>query len=380
MSSVDVVVCGRGVPGPDSPLLGIFELDQARALQDAGLSVVYAALDVRSVRHRRPFGIRRLDVDGVETVVLSFPIGRIPRALNRRLMALLWDALFAAIQHSHGRPELLHGHFLPWTAALAGRRRWRRVPLVVTEHWSRLSGDIPADIRNLGRHAYLDADAVLAVSSPLAGVIEREFGVDAQVVPDIVDTAAFGALATMPREPGVRLVATGNLIARKNVDGLLRAFASAAPPEATLTVIGQGHERDSLEQLARELGVSERVRFAGRLTREEMAAEYARASGFALASHAETFGVVWAEALAAGLPVLATRCGGPEDFVTSSNGVLVEDTAEAITTGMAELCRGIEAARWDREEISREVAQKFSAPTVAASLIEVYEGLNAQLR
>ncbi|MCT1459544.1 glycosyltransferase [Aestuariimicrobium sp. p3-SID1156] len=380
MSSLDVVVCGRGVPSPDSPLLGIFELDQAHALQGAGLSVVYAALDVRSIRHRRPFGIRRLDVDGVETVVLSFPIGRIPRELNRRLMALLWDALFAAIQHSHGRPELLHGHFLPWAAALAGRRRWRQLPLVVTEHWSRLGADIPADIRTLGRHAYRNATAVLAVSSPLATVIEREFGVEAQVVPDIVDTAAFGALADKTREPGLRLVATGNLIARKNIDGLLRAFASATPAEATLTVIGQGPERGSLEQLAQELGVSQRVRFLGRLTRGEMAAEYARASGFALVSHRETFGVVWAEALAAGLPVLATRCGGPEDFVTSMNGVLVEDTPEGIEAGIAELCEGIVNSRWSREEISREVAQKFSAPTVAASLVEVYAGLTARLR
>ena len=156
----------------------------------------------------------------------------------------------------------------------------------------------------------------------------------------------------------------------------MRAFAAGAPAHARLAVIGHGPERPALESLATSLGLGERVRFTGRLSRQEMALEYGQATGFALASHAETFGVVWAEALSAGLPVLATRCGGPEDFVSSDNGVLVEDDPAALEAGMAELCAGIDEARWDAAELSARTAARFSAEAVVAQLREVYAAVH----
>ena len=307
--------------------------------------------------------------------VMSFPLGRLPRSANRVLMSRLWDLLLGAVEARHGRPRLLHGHFLPWTSALAGTRAAQRSPLVVTEHWSRLRGDIAEDVRALGRQVFPRAAAVIAVSQPLADTIRSEFGVIAQVVPDIIDVDTFGAVADAEREPGVRLVATANLIGRKNLDGLVRAFADAAPDDATLTVIVQGPDLRDLEVLAVELEVAERVRFTGRLRREEMAEEYAAASGFALASHAETFGVVWAEALAAGLPVLATRCGGPEDFVGPENGVLVDDDPDAIAEGLRELCDGITAGRWKPAELAAQMAGRFSGVAVVEQLRSVYASI-----
>lgn len=368
----EVVVCGRGVPGPAAPLLGAFELEQARALHEAGVSVVYAGLDVRSLRRWRRWGIVRDEIDGVPVMVLNAPLGRLPRQLNRVLMARLWEVLLRAVAARHGHPQVLHAHFLPWASALVTSRSAHRVPVVVTEHWSRLSQTLDPATRRLGEQTYPRASAVLAVSQPLARVIEREFGVACQVVGNIVDVEAFATAARAPRGPGVRLAATGNLIARKNVDGLLRAFAAGAPREATLAIIGEGPQRATLEALAADLGVGARVRFVGRLTRAELVAEYALATGFALTSHAETFGVVWAEALAAGLPVLATRCGGPEDFVTGEVGVLVEDHPDAVARGLNELCAGIEAGRWSSEALVAAVAQRYSAGAMVSRLRQVY--------
>ncbi|MGA4508239.1 glycosyltransferase [Propionibacteriaceae bacterium G1746] len=369
-----IIVCGRGVPTPDAPLLGLFELDQTRALHDAGRQVVYCGLDVRSLRRWRRWGLVHGETGGVPTVTLNAPLGRLPHRLKLAVMRRLWDVLLGAAVRRHGRPEVVHGHFLAWTAPLAGARLVRGTPLVVTEHWSRLSGAIDAEVRDLGRAVYGRAAAVLAVSSPLAATIEREFGITAQVVPDMIDVDTFAPVAAATREPGVRLVTCGNLIARKNIDGLLRAFAAVAPAAATLTVIGQGPERAALEALTGQLGISDRVRFTGRLSREQMAAEYARATGFALASHAETFGMVWAEALAAGLPVLATRCGGPEDFVGDDNGVLVSDDPDAIASGLGELCAGITAGRWSSGELSRQAGERFSPQAVTGQVLTVYAG------
>lgn len=369
----DVVVCGRGVPDDGSPLLGLFELDQARALQAAGLSVAYAGLDVRSLRRRRRFGYRHEVVDGLDVHVLSVPVGQLPRSLNRGVMTPLWDVLLRRVVAAHGHPLVWHSHFLPWTAALVEARAVRGTPVVATEHWSQLTAvQLPGDVQALGRRAYPQLAALVAVSHPLASSLATHFGAQAQVIGNIVDVETFAAAAANVRPPRVRLVTTANLIVRKNVDGLLRGFASAAPPDAELVVIGQGPERSTLDWLVSELGLRGRVRFTGRLTRAELAAEYACATGFALASHRETFGVVWAEALAAGLPVLATRCGGPEDFVGPANGVLVEDEPSAIGAGMAELCEGIAHSRWAAPDLAGQARAKFSAAVVTAQLRELY--------
>ena len=372
----DVVVCGRGVPDQGSPLLGVFELDQARALQAAGLSVAYAGLDVRSLRRRRRVGYRHEVGDGLDVHVLSVPVGQLPRSLNRGVMTPLWNVLLRRVVAAHGQPKVWHSHFLPWTAALVEARAVRGTPVVATEHWSQLTAaQLPADVQALGRRAYPQLAELVAVSQPLASSLATHFGAQAEVIGNIIDVETFAAAAANARSPGVRLVTTANLIARKNVDGLLRGFASAAPPDAELVVIGQGPERSTLDGLVSELGLRGRVRFTGRLTRAELAAEYACATGFALASHRETFGVVWAEALAAGLPVLATRCGGPEDFVQPVNGVLVDDEPGAIAAGLAELCDGIAESRWVAADLAGQARARFSAAVVTAELQRLYASL-----
>ena len=103
---------------------------------------------------------------------------------------------------------------------------------------------------------------------------------------------------------------------------LLHAFA-ALHGEPRLIIFGDGPESGALRALCAELGLYSRVSFRGHCPREELAEAYAAADCFVLASRSETFGVAYIEAMAAGLPVIATRCGGPEDFVTEENGILI---------------------------------------------------------
>ena len=92
---------------------------------------------------------------------------------------------------------------------------------------------------------------------------------------------------------------------------------------------------------------------------------------FVLASRGETFGVVYIEAMSAGLPVIATTCGGPEDFVDESNGILVPvNDVEALTDALIKIYKT--ANNYDRSNISRLTQQKFSPKTIASQLTDVY--------
>ncbi len=118
--------------------------------------------------------------------------------------------------------------------------------------------------------------------------------------------------------PGIALLSVGNLVPRKGHDILLRTLAGLADLDWSLSIVGAPLDpvhADGLVGLAGELGLSQRVRFAGGLTPEGLEAEWQRADVFALATHFEGYGMVAAEALARGLPVAITAGGAIADVV-----------------------------------------------------------------
>ncbi|MGJ6980965.1 glycosyltransferase [Aestuariimicrobium soli] len=387
-----VVVVARGLPAADSPLLGRFEIDQALALQQAGCHVVVAVLDLRSPRRRRPglltpWRVRHSTFEGLPVARLDVGLGALPARVFGPLARRAWVRLYEAIVDHHGRPEVVHAHFTRWAAAVASARMSPRPLVVVTEHSSRLRpGQVPDDDRALAAHAYRasqasgfrGADRVLAVSSTLAEVLRTEFGVRATVVPDLVDVDAFPLREpATPRDHGsanprgAALVTVGNLVPRKGMARLVTAFATAFPDgEETLTIVGDGPERARLEAMVAELGLGDRIILAGPLDRAAVAATFARSDGFVLFSEYETFGVVFVEAMATGLPVLATHCGGPEDYVTDDVGMFTGTTPADDVAALKTFLRSLPT--FDPAVIGAVARVRYSPSAVATRLLEVY--------
>ena len=162
----------------------------------------------------------------------------------------------------------------------------------------------------------------------------------------------------------------------KRIDLLLRAFAEAFADRigVALEVIGDGGERGRLQQLARELDIAEQVRFAGRLSRVEVREAMWRAHGLVSSSDHETFGVAIIEAMATGIPVVATRSGGPGDFVTRSVGYLVEPgSVAALARAMRELYEN--HAHWfaASQDIRAACERGFGERAVVEQLLACYQ-------
>ncbi len=159
----------------------------------------------------------------------------------------------------------------------------------------------------------------------------------------------------------------------KNVSGVIRALAQvvANGVNARLTIIGDGPDRAMLTGLAEELDLADRITFLGRLPNTGVIDHMAHTWAVVINSRVETFSVVTGEALAQGKPVIATRCGGPQGFVTEENGILIPvgDT-DALAAAMYTLME--QATKYDPERIRASVNARSSPEAVGQAFLRIH--------
>jgi glycosyltransferase involved in cell wall biosynthesis len=263
------------------------------------------------------------------------------------------------------RPDLVHGHFYDAAAATLLIARRLGVPYVLTEH-----STLARPLTRLERRAFRDAGRVMPVSRMLRTALESS-GLEAryEVVPNVVDLEHF---TPAPRTPGKvrRLIAVTRMTPIKGVPDLLAALRLLKRQDWHCDLIGGGERFEEYRALASP--IAGRVSFHGELHRPEVAARLRKADLFVLASRLETFSVATVEAMACGVPVVATACGGPEELVGPEAGAIVPPGDPA---ALAEAIDRALSRRFDSERISRGVAGRYSAEAVGARLREVYESV-----
>jgi glycosyltransferase involved in cell wall biosynthesis len=199
--------------------------------------------------------------------------------------------------------------------------------------------------RSLLRRGY---DAITSVDRPSVQALREAGHPDAILVPNGVDISEF-APSAQP-DDALRFLFVGRHVYQKGIDVLLEAAARARREigdRFVLELAGDGPLRSELGRKARNLALSDVVRFLGSLTRPELVEAYGRATAFVLPSRFEGFPVAILEAWAAGLPVIATSVGGIPDLCNAGNAVLVPpDDPEALAAAMTSLSR--DATRRER--------------------------------
>jgi glycosyltransferase involved in cell wall biosynthesis len=281
-----------------------------------------------------------------------------------------------------GRPDVVHAHSAQWAAAAAARLEERTgIPYVVTEHFSGFREDrVFAWQWPIIREGLDNASGIACVSRSLKSDLVTQglaSPTDVNVVPNPVDTTFFRPPDNDPfrknRPPRrLRLLAVGRLIPNKRIDLLLRALTECPDP-VSATIVGDGPDAGSLRRLARQLGLSNRVRFEGRQDRRGVRRQYWRADALVVPSRVETFGLVLVEAMATGLPTVATRSGGPEDIITPTTGLLVPpDNRDALATAVTRLHDG-EIDCFDPETIRSVAVDRYSPDAFVQQTRSLYE-------
>ena len=230
-------------------------------------------------------------------------------------------------------PDIIHAHALGFNSEIGAFFKARLgLPLVVTSHGSDTSVPIEQG-RKAELRRYCDkADAVVAVSSALAKKV-RSSGTKTPVSV-ILNGFRMQNLPVGNAERTFSLIQVGHLLRQKRPHVTIQAFARlrAAHPDAAMTLIGQGPERDSLEALCQEVGVSGAVRFLGEIPNPSVLTEMGKAQFFVMPSVNEGFGIVYLEAMASGCITIGTDGEGIADVIVSGkNGFLVpSDDPDAI--------------------------------------------------
>lgn len=387
-----VLIIPSWYPETRDDVNGIFFRQQAQALARAGVQVGVIAPIFRSMRTQArkiftpsAYGIDRYTEAGVATFAAKtmcfFP--RVPY-LDRNREIAAGMKLFRRYVAEHGMPDVLHAHCVNPGGLIAYQiHRETGIPYVITEHSTTYArGLIRNWQRPLMQQTAEHAAVRLAVSRDFALLLQNEYrGLAWDYVPNIL-SAAFEApvdLAAKPQNEHFTFCSVAHLQYKKGYDILLPAFADALKkhPNLRLKIGGGGYEEFKLHQLARDLGLEGKVIFTGRLKNDEVLDLMYHSDAFVLASRHETFGVVFIEALSQGLPVIATRCGGPESIVTAENGLIVApENRQQLADALVALYEN--RHRYHAQALRDNCLNEFGEQKVVAQLMAAYQQAHVQ--
>ncbi len=362
------------------PSGGVFHVEQANALLRRGVSVSACFLWFRSFRTWRSghwdgywgnlvTGFR-MEVPFTEIRFWNPGRSEWRRSLRRRF----YPVLLRKHAERHGTPDLIHAHFgaRVGLAIEAARQRWPGIPVVLTEHSSQVGlRKLDRCEQDLVRCAYREADVVTAVSSHLAEEMRALSKRPVRIIPNFIEPPA---LHRNSSGPIFRAVSVGWLKPQKRHRDILQAFARLAPHvRIRLDIYGEGSERTALERLAADLKLTH-VTFHGSIPKEHIYEALAQSDLLIHASEYETFGCVFIEAMAVGVPVVAAEAPGVRHIIEHGIGMTYPiGDVEALARRIQERYERYDA--FDAKRIRRHFSTRYSADAVCAEWLALYQDI-----
>jgi glycosyltransferase involved in cell wall biosynthesis len=362
---------------------GYFFKEHSEAIHEKGWQVDVLVNRVVGARKLLQQGVAvlggyRVGQEGVLRVIRAVYL-KLPGSekLNIRRWARSTLRRYRKYEKQFGKPHLILAHSVTWAGYAASLiKREKGIPYIVAEHRSFFVWSTP-EARQMVKPFYLpffekafrDCNRLVPVSeSLLTGLRTLMPWIDekVEVIPNMIREEMFLPPPEPRKTTPFLFFWAGRLEHVKGIDLLLQAMSdlvAAGTGDFTVRLAGKGSLRNQLEQQAGSLGLGERVQFLGRISREEIQMELQRASCFILPTRYEAFGAVLIEAMATGLPVIATRSGGPQHVVPGEAGFLIEpENVSQLSAAMARMME--EYPRFDQDRIRAVTLERFGEKRV----------------
>ena len=367
-----VLITPEWYPWPDRPVYGVFCREQAQAV--ARIEDVVVLTWRVDPTLRVPFRLEMADEEGLYTIRVH--VARPPVA--KANFGFRLTGCMAALAHLRGRgwaPDVIHAHHYVAGRVALSLGALTGTPVIFSEHYSGFAlGTLSQRERRRAKWAFERASLVCPVSRDLTRHVQAVApAANLEPIPNVVDTDVFALGAASGPDSPPRLVTVGSLVEIKGHRHLITALAGLREcgRSVTLDVIGDGPLRPELEQLARDSGVDDLIRFRGLRPKEGVAAALRGADVFVLASLWETLSCAVLEAMSTGLPIVATRVGGLPEVVGRREGILVAPgSSDALLDGFGEMVRTV--ADYDRAHLHAKAVEGFGYAAIASRWANVY--------
>lgn len=361
------------------PLGGIFQRHEAELLSKNGFQVGVLSVGIITPRylfHRNSSPL--WESCGGINIIRKYEKTIIPNRIKNKRSArdiFISNGLhcYSEYINKYGQPCMIHAHNLKYASLLAYEIKMKfGVPYFITEHSSSFIR-FKNEAEDLACYSQTinSAECFSTVSKSLSNTINKIFNdknfeivKDTLILYNLLDEKLTHYASKLKPKNKAKsspfiFINVASLDDNKNQQIILKAFASEFKGKPyLLKIIGSGNNLNSLRDLSKKLGINKQVIFLGYLNREPLFEELKQANCFILSSNVETFGVVLIEAAAIGLPLIATKSGGPEEIIKESNGLLVDKNN---ATAMAEAMLHIEKnySKYDNSIISAETLSKY---------------------
>lgn len=375
-----VILCSGGrVVTKNSPTGGIFMLNQARLIAKN-----YSKVSLLSTGYVEFSKILEKD-KYLKTEILNglevrknykkhlIPRRFVPYNFQKKMYSKLALSQFEDYIRVNGLPDIIHAHNILFSGVSAQIIYEKyKVPYVITDHSSAFYMNVyHKNLTSRLQNEIRDCKRMSTVSMSNSRTLKSFISFEIFIFPNFIEDH-FTYLDL--RDPsGFEFICVANLIPMKNVSDLLISFGELHKKyNVRLKIIGKGPLKTSLLNLVIKLKIEDKVEWIDYLTSEQMNEAFNVSNCLILPSTYETFGVVVVEALATGMPVIVTKCGGPENFVDSENGLIIDvNNIPQLKKAMEKIILNYNL--FDHLSISKNAKLKFGKKAFLKNLKLLYE-------
>ena len=370
-----VLVIPTWYPSGEDKLMGAYHKDFTNALNRNGIKadmlyiererlskpLKYLFLKKKYVEHEKNYDVYKYRMLNYAPINFDLEIKKYTNKLLKAVKEYI---------RINGKPDILHAQvILPagYATYVVGKKL--NIPVIVTEHCGNVERFFKPPLNK-----YTDemlGNVVFTTVSKYMQKIVLKYTDKCEVLPNLVDIDNYVNYGKRKIENRFNLVSLCALREGKKIDNIFKAIKKIDDINIHLDVIGDGFYEKYYKDECKKLGLNDKVNFLGRLDKVEISKMFKHEHALVISSELESFAIPGIEALASGIPVVATKCLGPEEYINDKNGVLCEkNDVDSLKKAIIYMYNNYD--KYDADYL-RESVSMFSEEEVIKKAKSIYE-------